>query len=165
MSAQSPVEFTNESALKQANSNQKGRSNVSLTKSKADIIISCTDSGYFVSKAHNGREIQRLNPSCKLVLHRNTHHMVYTDDGGSISWKALMGNGTSPDRNQVVKEQTIQLIKERANNSLGAGVGKGVSKVVKSINDAGSDLKELGNDAEKKVNRLKGAAMFGKFMG
>jgi hypothetical protein len=166
---QSPVEFTNESALKQANSNQKGRSNVSLGQSKADIVITCTDSGYFVSKAHNGREIQRLNPSTKLVLHRNTHHMVYTDDGGTISWKALMGNGTSQDRNQVVKEQTIQLIKDRANNSLGAGVSKGVGgikgKVIRRISDAGSDLKELGNDAEKKVNRLKGAAMFGKFVG
>lgn len=166
---QTPPEFTNESALKQTNSNQKGRSNVSLGQSKADIVITCTDSGVFVSKAHNGREIQRLNPSTKLVLHRNTHHMVYTDEGGQLSWKALMGNGTSQDRNQVVKEQTLQLIKDRANSSLGSGVTKGVTgikgKVMKGISDAGNDLKELGTDAEKKVNKLKGAAMFGKFMG
>ena len=47
---QTPVEFTNEKAIKQANSNQKGRVNVSLSQSKADIAITCTDSGVFVSK-------------------------------------------------------------------------------------------------------------------
>jgi hypothetical protein len=35
---------------------------------------------------------------------------------------------------------------------------------MKGINDGVADLKELGNDAEKKANKLKGAAMFGKFM-
>jgi hypothetical protein len=165
---QSPVEFTNDSALKQANTNQKGRDNVSLRNSKADIVITCTESGYFVSKAHNGREIQKNNPSVKLVMHRNSCHMVYTDDGGTISWKALMGSGTSPDRNQAIKQETLQLIQERANSSMSAGVTKGVSgikgKVMKGIYDGVADLKELGNDAEKKANKLKGAAMFGKFM-
>eukprot|EP00804_Cyclotella_cryptica_P025670 CCRYP_002886-RA/>CCRYP_002886-RA protein AED:0.00 eAED:0.00 QI:146/1/1/1/1/1/2/2251/312 len=169
---QTPVEFTNESALKQNlsdSSNEKGRSNLSLGQSKADIVITCTDSGYFVSKNHNGREIQKKNPSVKLIMHRNSCHMVYTDDGGTISWKALMGSGTSSDRKQVVKEQTLQLIKDRANASIGSGVNKSVlgikGKVAKSLNDGVSDLKELGNDAEKKVNKLKGAAMFSKFMG
>ena len=165
---QTPVEFTNESALKQANTNQKGRENVTLRNSNADIVITCTESGYFVNKAHNGRAIQTNNPSVKLIMHRNTCHMVYTDDGGTISWKALMGSGTSSDRNQVVKEQTLQLIKDRANSSLGAGVNKSVTgikgKVMKGINEGVDSLQELGKDAEKKANKLKGAAMFGKFM-
>lgn len=169
---QTPVEFTNESALKQNlndTSNPKARSNLSLGRSKADIVITCTDSGYFVSKSHNGREIQKNNPSVKLIMHRNSCHMVYTDDGGTISWKALMGSGTSSDRNQTVKEQTLQLIKDRASTSIVSGVNNCVvgikGKVVKGLNDGVSDLKELGNGAEKKMNKLKGAAMFSKFMG
>ena len=167
---QTPVEFTNDSAMKQAmqKDSAKGRSNLSLSKSKADIVITCTESGYFVSAKHNGREIQKNNPSAKLIMHRNSCHMVYTDDGGTISWKALMGNGTSSDRNQAVKDETLQLIKERA-GSKGVGMGKGVSgikeKVMKSVNDNVSGLKELGSDAEKQANKLKGAAMFTKFMG
>ena len=174
---QTPVEFTNESALKQANNNSKSktttRDNVSLKHSQADIIITCTESGVFVKKEHNGRAIQTNNPTVKLIMHRNTCHMVYTDDGGVISWKALMGNGTSEDRNKIVKEQTLQLIRDRASssssNSLTAGATKGISgitgKVKKGISEGIADVKELGKDAEKHATKLKGAAMFGKILG
>lgn len=170
---QTPVEFTNESALKQANTNNKGRDNVSLKHCQADVVITCTESGVFVKKEHNGRAIQTNNPAVKLIMHRNTCHMVYTDDGGAISWKALMGNGKSEDRNKIVKEQTLQLIKDRATassiNSLASGATKGISgitgKVKKGISEGVADVKELGKDAEKQATKLKGAAMFGKILG
>ena len=166
---QNPVEFTNESQLKQvlggSNADGDGK-NLSLASSKADITLTFTDSGsMIVSKKHNAREIQKKNPSVKLVLHRNTHHMVYTDEGGLLSWKALMRKGESPDRNKAVKAETIQLIKEKAMKSSIGGSATGqvnsvMGKVKKEWKSAKAELKELGEDGRKQGNRLAGAAKF-----
>ncbi len=173
---QNPVEFTNESQLKQVlgggsksqSSNGDGGDgkNLSLASSKADITLTFTDSGsMIVSKKHNAREIQKKNPSVKLVLHRNTHHMVYTDEGGLLSWKSLMGKGESPDRNKAVKAETMQLIKEKAMKSSIGGSATGqvnsvMGKVKKEWKSAKAELKELGEDGMKKGNQLAGAAKF-----
>ena len=175
---QHPVEFTNESQLKQVlgggggskpqstADDNGGKTNLSLASSKADITLTFTDSGgMIVGKKHNAREIQKKNPSVKLVLHRNTHHMVYTDEGGLLSWKALMGKGQSPDRNEAVKAETLQLIKEKAMKATISGSATGqvnsvMGKVKREWKSAKAELKELGDDAQKKGNQLAGAAKF-----
>lgn len=174
---QSPVEFTNEvrarGAAPQSPSDGGGGGagdNLSLESSSADIALTFTDTGYFVGKRHNAREIQRKNPSAKLIMHRNSCHMVYCDDGGLLSWKALTGRGKSADRNRVVREETLTLIRERAartasSSTVGASVsgsgrkasGKALSSVAKAkkmmtngIADLKEDLVEMGEEAKKK---------------
>ena len=53
---------------------QGRRDNLSLESSKVDITLTFTDTGYWIDKTHNAREIQRKNPSVKLVLHNNSYH-------------------------------------------------------------------------------------------
>ena len=88
---QSPVEFTrhhNTSTTPQDRGGEnntkrkRGRTNLSLTKSKADITLTFTDTGYFIDKKHNAREIQANNPNVKLVLHRSSCHMYIVMKGG-----------------------------------------------------------------------------------
>ena len=44
------------------------RTNLSLGYSKADITLTFTATGYWIDKKHNAREIQKYNPSAKLVM-------------------------------------------------------------------------------------------------
>mmetsp|Transcript_14687 Transcript_14687/g.31911 ORF Transcript_14687/g.31911 Transcript_14687/m.31911 type:complete len:335 (-) Transcript_14687:104-1108(-) len=146
------------------------RTNLSLESSKADITLTFTDTGYWISKKHNAREIQKNNPSVKLVMHRNSFHMVYCDEEGILSWKALMGRGKSDDRNQIVREVTLTLIKERAMRSTITGHASGkmkstVGKAKQAMTNGISDLVELGGDAQRKGSALAGAAALSKVMG
>mmetsp|Transcript_37670 Transcript_37670/g.80447 ORF Transcript_37670/g.80447 Transcript_37670/m.80447 type:complete len:330 (+) Transcript_37670:213-1202(+) len=188
---QSPVEFTKEVSLVGAasadgaappqnpfsgdsstDSAGGGKGNLSLQSSIADITLTFTDTGYWISKRHNAREIQKNNPSVKLVMHRNSYHMVYCDDDGLLSWKALMGRGRSDDRNRLVREETLTLIKERATrsssvagNASGRASGKmqsTVGKAKKRMTNGISDLKEMGEEAQKKG---RAAAALSKVMG
>eukprot|EP00574_Skeletonema_japonicum_P005577 CAMPEP_0201727974 /NCGR_PEP_ID=MMETSP0593-20130828/14323_1 /ASSEMBLY_ACC=CAM_ASM_000672 /TAXON_ID=267983 /ORGANISM="Skeletonema japonicum, Strain CCMP2506" /LENGTH=299 /DNA_ID=CAMNT_0048219939 /DNA_START=11 /DNA_END=907 /DNA_ORIENTATION=- len=155
---QHPVEFTND-LLKQAmaggsNDNNSKKSNLSLASSKADITVTFTDCGGIVGKKHHAREIQKKNPTVELVLHRNAGHMVYCDDGGVLSWKALMARGQSADRNDAVKAETLHLIKEKAMKATISGSASGkasgvVAKAKKEWKSAKAELKELGDDAQK----------------
>lgn len=132
---QSPVEFTHNNTSKKSlvngntngsapqdkggdderntTSKRRGRTNLSLASSQADITITLTDTGYWINKKHNARAIQSNNPNLKLVMHRNSCHMVYCDDEGVLSWKMLMGKGSSLDRNQKVRDETLAMVKER----------------------------------------------------
>ena len=82
-----------------------------------------------------------------------------------------MGKGTSPDRNRMVKEETIRLIKERAlrsNDVTGQASEKVKSTVgmaVKALTTGMADLKEIGEEAQRKGAALVGAAQFSKLMG
>ncbi|KAL7462811.1 hypothetical protein ACHAXS_003187 [Conticribra weissflogii] len=159
---QTPVEFTH--------AKDSGIENLSLEKSQADITITFTDSGYFILKSHTGREIQKNNPSTKLILHRNTCHMVYCDDGGLLSWKALTGWGSSADRNKVVKEQTLQLIKDTLTKSSIAGNASGamssvVGKAKKSVTGKISEAKDMANETQKKGKSYVGMAKAFNVMG
>lgn len=167
---QNPVEFTND-ILKQAmlggskQDNNSKKSNLSLASSKADITVTFTDCGGIVGKKHHGREIQKKNPNIKLVLHRNAGHMAYCDEGGVLSWKALMGKGQSADRNDVVKAEALHIIKEKAMKATisGSAAGKAsgvMAKAKKEWKSAKAELKELGEDAQKKGNAMAGAAKF-----
>lgn len=170
---QHPVEFTND-LLKQAmlgsskpqdNGDNAKKTNLSLASSKADITLTFTDCGGIVGKKHNAREIQKKNPNVKLVLHRNAGHMVYCDEGGVLSWKALIGRGESADRNEAVKADALHLIKEKAMKATVTGSASGkassvVAKAKKEWESAKAELKELGEDAQKKGNALAGAAKF-----
>ncbi len=170
---QHPVEFTND-LLKQAllggsKSQESGdnlkKTNLSLASSKADITVTFTDCGGIVGKKHNAREIQKKNPNVKLVLHRNAGHMVYCDDGGVLSWKELMGRGESADRSEAVKAEALHLIKEKAMKATVSGAASGkassvMAKAKKEWKTAKAELKELGDDAQKKGNALAGAAKF-----
>lgn len=174
---QSPVEFTKEPPTKLSNvdappanpfkessdgaseSEEARRKNLSLEESSADITLTFTGTGYFIGKRHNAREIQKNNPSAKLVLHRNSCHMVYCDEEGLLSWKALMGRGKSEDRNKVIKDETITLIKEKAMRSTTGARASGkakstVGKARQAVANGISDLKELGDDAKKKGNAM-----------
>jgi hypothetical protein len=186
---QTPVEFTNDvssrrmtileraggadDASTSSTASKMGRGrrdNLSLESSKADITLTFTDTGYWIGKTHNAREIQRKNPSVKLVLHRNSYHFVYCDDEGQLSWKALMGRGMSSDRNQIVREETMTLIKEKAMRSTIAGHATGsitsaVGKAKKAVTNGIADLKGLGEEAQKKGTALAGAATLAKVMG
>ncbi len=170
---QHPVEFTND-ILKQAmaggskpqgNDNISKKSNLSLAESKADITVTFTDCGGIVGKKHHAREIHKKNPTVKLVLHRNAGHMVYCDDGGLLSWKALMAKGQSADRNDAIKAEALQLIKEKAMKATISGSASGkasgvISKAKKEWKSAKAELKELGDEAQKKGNAVAGAAKF-----
>eukprot|EP00581_Thalassiosira_minuscula_P002087 CAMPEP_0183737104 /NCGR_PEP_ID=MMETSP0737-20130205/51051_1 /TAXON_ID=385413 /ORGANISM="Thalassiosira miniscula, Strain CCMP1093" /LENGTH=359 /DNA_ID=CAMNT_0025971301 /DNA_START=47 /DNA_END=1126 /DNA_ORIENTATION=+ len=157
--------------------------NLDLRSSRADITLTCTDSGYFINKKHNAREIQNFNPSVKLVMHRNSCHMVYCDDDGLISWKALMGRGKSADHNQRIRDETISLVKERAVRSNGKGKynskstskkksssngkkssgGKNMAgKAKKAMSNGMNDLNEIGRDAKRMGQQ---AAAMSKVMG
>lgn len=161
-------EFTNPSQLKNTLNKDDGsssgaRSNLSLDQSQANITITCTDSGYWIKKAHNGREIQRNNPKARLVMQRNTHHHVYCDDEGVLSWKALTSKGSSPDRNRAVKEETILLVKEIASKASVTGktsvkVNSIVGRAKKAVKEAKNDLTEIGQDAQRQGKAIKGAA-------
>lgn len=165
---QHPVEFTND-ILKQAmagtNSNNSKKTNLSLAESKADITVTFTDCGGIVGKKHHAREIHKKNPTVKLVLHRNAGHMVYCDDGGVLSWKALMAKGQSADRNDAIKAEALNLIKEKAMKATISGSASGkasgvMAKAKKEWKSAKAELKELGDDAQKKGNAIAGAAKF-----
>mmetsp|Transcript_15670 Transcript_15670/g.26439 ORF Transcript_15670/g.26439 Transcript_15670/m.26439 type:complete len:316 (-) Transcript_15670:21-968(-) len=165
---QHPVEFTND-LLKQAmlggSNGDSKKSNLSLASSKADITVTFTDCGGIVGKKHHAREIQKKNPTIKLVLHRNAGHMVYCDDGGVLSWKSLMGKGQSADRNDAVKAEALHLIKEKAMKASISGSASGkasgvMAKAKKEWKSAKADLKELGDEAQKKGNAVAGAAKF-----
>jgi len=184
---QTPVEFTNDvssrrmsileragaddaSTISTASKTGRRRDNLSLESSKADITLTFTDTGYWIGKTHNAREIQRKNPSVKLLLHRNSYHMVYCDDEGQLSWKALMGRGMSSDRNQIVREETMALIKEKATRGTIAGHATGsitsvVGKAKKAVTNGIADLKGLGEEAQKKGTAMAGAATLAKVMG
>lgn len=171
---QSPVEFTKEppkllngdappaNPFKEsddASESEARRKNLSLEESSADITLTFTGTGYFIGKRHNAREIQKNNPSAKLVLHRNSCHMVYCDEEGLLSWKALMGRGKSENRNKIIKDETITLIKEKAMRSTTGGRATGkakstVGKARQAVANGMSDLKELGDDAKKKGNAM-----------
>lgn len=181
---QSPVEFTNDvssrrasivgaddaSAISIASKKGRRREDLTLESSQADIILTFTDTGYWIDKRHSAREIQKRNPSAKLMMHRNSYHMVYCDDEGQLSWKALMGRGKSNDRNQVVREETMTLIKDRATRTTISGNASGVitsavGKAKKSVTSGIADLKGLGKDAQKKGTALAGMATLAKVMG
>ena len=172
---QTPAEFTNPGQLKRsllsksADGAASGKANLSLEDTDAAITVTCTDTGYWIKKQHNGREIQRLNPkNVRLVMQRNSHHMVYCDDDGVLSWKSLAGKGSSPDRNKMVKEEALHIIRENAAKATLSGQSKArvtglVGKAKKAVNDAKNDLTELGNDAQKLGNeaRQRGNVMKG----
>lgn len=193
---QSPVEFTNDILSKKdlqdgnappsnpfrggggdddasvaSTASKRGRrTNLSLESSKADITLTLTDTGYWIGKKHNARGIQKNNPSVKLVMHRNSFHMVYCDEEGILSWKALMGRGKSDDRNKIVREEAQTLIKERAMRSTVTGHASGkmkstVGKAKRAMTNGISDLAELGGDAQRKGSALAGAAALTKAMG
>jgi len=165
-----------------ANGGRSPNKNLSLESSLADITLTFTDTGYFVSKKHNARQIQKNNPSVKLVMHRNSYHMVYCDDDGLLSWKSLMGRGKSADRNQTIREETLTLIKERAMRSSSssstlnvsgkkaAASGKKASGMMQStvgkarrkMSNGVKELKEMGDEAQKKGRQ---AAVMSKAMG
>ena len=150
------------------------RENLTLEESRADITLTFTDTGYWIKDSHDAREIQRRNPSTKLVLHRNTYHMVYCDDDGQLSWKALMGRGVSDDRNRMVREETLALIREGAimrTNAAGVAghatgvISTAVGKAKRTVTAGISDLKGMGEDVKKKGTALAGAATLAKVMG
>ena len=151
------------------------REDLTLETSRADITLTFTDTGYWIDGRHDAREIQRRNPSTKLVLHRNTYHMVYCDDDGQLSWKALMGRGVSDDRNRMVREETLALIREGAimrTNAAGVVAGHAtgvistaVGKAKRTVTAGISDLKGMGEDVKKKGTALAGAATLAKVMG
>lgn len=163
---QSPPEFTNAPLT----SGKKGRDNLKLKAGGADITLTCTDSGYWIKKAHNARGIHNHNPATKLIMHRNTPHMVYCDDDGVISWKALMGAGKSPDRNAAVKAETLALVKEKGARSTLPALTRGTSgkitsvfgKAKKAVQSNIDELKELGGDAKKKGNAFAMSANIAK---
>ena len=167
----------------QDNSEEGGgrTTNLTLETSKANITLTFTDTGYWIDKSHNARAIQKSNPNIKLILHRNSYHMVYCDDDGLLSWKSLMGKGTSKDRNIVVREETLTLVKEMAISStttttLGAqqrnvavSGGKLMSSVVgkakQAVTTGIADLKGMSDEAQKKGTALAGVAKLSKAMG
>lgn len=164
---QTPAEFTNPGQLKRslmskpADGAAGGKANLSLEDTAAAITVTCTDTGYWIKKQHNGREIQRLNPkNVRLIMQRNSHHMVYCDDDGVLSWKSLAGKGSSPDRNKAVKDEALHIIRENAAKATLSGQSKArvtslVGKAKKAVNDAKNDLTEIGNDAQKLGNEAK----------
>lgn len=166
-----PFKDVDDAASAATTSTRRGRrTNLSLESSKADITFTFTGTGYWIGKKHNAREIQKYNPSVKLVMHRNSCHMVYCDDDGLLSWKSLMGRGTSTDRNKSVKEETLTLIKERAMRSTISGHASGkmkstFGKAKQAVTSNISELKELGGDAQRKGNSLAGAAAFANVLG
>mmetsp|Transcript_21090 Transcript_21090/g.34298 ORF Transcript_21090/g.34298 Transcript_21090/m.34298 type:complete len:358 (-) Transcript_21090:252-1325(-) len=158
-----------------SNGGRSPNKNLSLESSLADITLTFTDTGYFISKKHNAREIQKNNPSVKLVMHRNSYHMVYCDDDGLLSWKSLMGRGKSADRNQTIREETLTLIKERAMRSSSSSSstlnvsgkkatasGKKASGMMQStvgkarrkVSNGVKELKGMGDEAQKKGRQV-----------
>jgi hypothetical protein len=166
----------------QDNSKEEGgrRTNLTLASSQANITLTFTDTGYWIDKSHSARAIQKANPNIKLILHRNSFHMVYCDDDGLLSWKSLMGKGTSKDRNMVVREETLTLVKEMAMSSTTSssgsqqqrgvttvsGGGKMMSSVVgkakQAVTSGIADLKGMSDEAQKKGTALAGVAKLSK---
>ena len=161
-------------------SKRRGRTNLSLASSQADITITLTDTGYWINKKHNARAIQSNNPNLKLVMHRNSCHMVYCDDEGVLSWKMLMGKGSSLDRNQKVRDETLAMVKERAMRSTtyssssitASASGKAsetmrsnVGKVKNVMTNGKKDLKKMKGEVVKKSKMAMGASALSKVMG
>ena len=161
-------------------SKRRGRTNLSLASSQADITITLTDTGYWINKKHNARAIQSNNPNLKLVMHRNSCHMVYCDDEGVLSWKMLMGKGSSLDRNQKVRDETLAMVKERAMRSTtyssssitASASGKAsetmrsnVGKVKNAMTNGKKDLKNMKGEVVKKSKMAMGASALSKVMG
>lgn len=162
---QHPVEFTNAKRNDRPKSGEKvgsgrfalpGREvnkNLTLRESKAEITLTFTNTGYFVGKLHSAREIQRNNPSVKLVQHRNSCHMVYCDEGGILSWKALTGRGSN---DQKVKDETIKLVKDRAtsvggkSNVAKSSMKSSLGNVKNQMSQGAAEMKQVGKEAKSK---------------
>ena len=138
---QSPVEFTNKNT----------RKNLSLQDTGVeDIVMTFTDNGFFVSKDHNARSINRFHRNCEVVLHRNASHLAYCDSDGGLSWKnAVMLRGGNESRNAAVKAQAIELIKDRLEVSVTKKASKMASKFTKSVHDTLNSVNEDVNKATK----------------
>lgn len=138
---QNPVEFTNKDT----------RKNLSLEESDVDIVMTFTDNGFFISKDHNARAINRFHRNTtEIVLHRNASHLAYCDSDGGYSWKNVVRGGNS-DRNGAVKKQAISLIKERLETSvtkkasnMAKKFGKNISSTINSVNDDVSKATKIG---------------------
>lgn len=169
---QTPVEFSKLPPKGQKVNND----NLPLSEdvTNANIIMTCTDSGFFISKNHNAKAIQRLNRSnnkIQLVSHRNAGHMAYCDkEEGGYSWKAVMDVGTSEvtaERNNEVKKNTIELIQQLNKSIINKG-GMAVSGVSKSTGKTIKGLKDgVKNSIKDMKNEVKSATSTGtanKFM-
>lgn len=150
---QTPVEFTKAPPKGE----RKNSTNLTLLENVTDanIIMTCTDSGFFISKNHNARAIHklnRINQKIKLVAHRNAGHMAYCDEKeGGYSWKAMMEVGTgsmAAQRNREIRTNALELIKEhiatKQSGNKVSGVTKKTGKVFKDLkNGLKSNLKDM----------------------
>ena len=134
---QTPTEFTNKKASR----------NLSLTGTTASIAITFTDGGFFVSKEHNGRAINRINPDCTTIRnHRNAGHMCYCDDEkglSNLSWKAAMASGND-ERNSFANRDALQLITEKTQVVTAKKLFKNAKKAVQAeIKGATDEVKGI----------------------
>ena len=132
--------------------------NLSLleTVTDADIIMTVTESGFFISKNHNARAIHknnRLNNKIKLISHRNATHMAYCDEKeGGYSWKAVMEVGTggeAAERNRNTRNDALEIIKNQIS-------GKQIMNVSGVTKKTGKTMKDFGKGLKNSLNEIKG---------
>jgi len=140
---QSPVEFTN----------KLSRDNLSLKNCGArSVTVTCTGTGMFLKKEHNGRAIHRGNSDVvKLINHEGAGHMSYCDDeDGRVSWKSVMNAVDNGDesKNKEAKQEALLLVRDKSTSATGkvlkglkkdimAGV-EGVQKDVENVASGGA---------------------------
>jgi len=77
-----------------------------------NIVLTCTDGGRGIPKAHNAHSIHILHPVTTYYHHKNAGHMAYCDNGGG-RWagKFMPVIGTS-EGNDKARESTYELIRQ-----------------------------------------------------
>ena len=77
-----------------------------------NIVLTCTDGGRGIPKAHNAHSIHILHPATTYYHHKHAGHMAYCDNGGG-SWagKLMPDIGTS-EGNDKARESTYELIRQ-----------------------------------------------------
>ncbi|KAL3922745.1 MAG: hypothetical protein SGILL_002036 [Bacillariaceae sp.] len=119
-----PVEFTNEDGPNLPLSNDKSKDTsgsdeghgmttptTALSSRHISIVLTCTDGGKGIPKAHNGEAIHKLHPSTTYYRHEHAGHMCYCDHGGGWAGK-LMPDVGSPEGNEAARKSAKELIRK-----------------------------------------------------
>mmetsp|Transcript_38576 Transcript_38576/g.83126 ORF Transcript_38576/g.83126 Transcript_38576/m.83126 type:complete len:305 (-) Transcript_38576:608-1522(-) len=75
------------------------------------IILTCSDGGLGIPKAHNAEAIHNLHPATVFYRHAHAGHMAYCDNGGGAAGMLMPDVGTK-EGNEKARESARDLIRQ-----------------------------------------------------
>ena len=77
-----------------------------------NIVLTCTDGGRGIPKAHNAYSMHILHPATTYYHHKHAGHMAYCDNGGGRWAGKLMPDIGTSEGNDKARESTYELIRQ-----------------------------------------------------